>query len=250
MNPRFSFGAIALVAALASGVLTGAAPAFADTRSSGTFDLDIRGFRAGILQFSGTTSASGYAVTGKLESTGIAAMIRKIRFDAAASGRLASGRWSPARYDEQADTGKRQSQSRMEYHGGIPTEMIKDSREGRPNYVDPATQGGTVDPLTALYATLRDVPADQACNLKLVMFDGARRSQITLSAAETAGETAGETITCAGEYRRLAGFSDKEMAEKQRFPFRLTYGPAEGDMVRVVSVSMDSLYGRASLTRR
>ena len=245
MNLRFSFRAMALVAALA-----GAVPAFADTKSSGTFDLDIRGFRAGILQFSGTTSGTGYTVTGKLESTGLAAMVRKIRYDAAASGRLSSGRWSPARYDEQADTGKRQSQSRMEYHGGIPTEMIKDSREGRPNYVDPATQAGTVDPLTALYATLRDVSADQACNLKLVMFDGARRSQITLSAAETAGETAGDTITCAGEYRRLAGFSDKEMAEKQRFPFRLTYGPADGDMVRVVSVSMDSLYGRASLTRR
>ena len=241
MNLRFSFRAMALVAALA-----GAGQAMAETASSGTFDLDIRGFRAGVLQFSGTTNASSYTVTGKLESTGIAAMVRKIRYDAAASGRLASGRWSPSRYDEQADTGKRQSQSRMEYRGGIPTEMIKDSREGRPNYVDPATQGGTVDPLTALYATLRDVPADQACNLKLVMFDGARRSQITLSAAETDGDT----ITCAGEYRRLAGFSDKEMAEKQRFPFRLTYGTADGDMVRVVSVSMDSLYGRASLTRR
>lgn len=241
MNQRFTFRAFALVAALA-----GAAPAMSETRSSGTFDLQIKGFTAGVLQFSGINSGSAYSVTGKLESTGIAAMIRKIRFDAAASGRLASGRWSPSRYEEQADTGKRQSQSRMEYSGGIPVEMIKDSREGRPNYVDPATQGGTVDPLTALYATLRDVPTDQVCNLKLVMFDGARRSQITLSSAERDGDT----ITCAGEYRRLAGFSDKEMAEKQRFPFRLTYGAAEGDMVRVVSVSMDSLYGRASLTRR
>lgn len=241
MNLRFTFAAFVFVAALA-----GAAPALAETSSSGTFDLSIRGFTAGVLQFSGTSTDSGYSVTGKLESTGIAAMIRKIRYDAAASGRLSSGRWSPARYDEQADTGKRQSQSRMEYSGGVPTEMIKDSREGRPNYVDPATQGGTVDPLTALYATLRDVPADQACDLKLVMFDGARRSQITLSPAEADGDT----ITCAGEYRRLAGFSDKEMAEKQRFPFRLTYGAAGGDRVRVVSVSMDSLYGRASLTRR
>jgi len=241
MNLRFSFGALALAAALAT-----TAPALADGASSGTFDLDIRGFRAGVLQFSGTTSGSSYAVAGKLESTGLAAAIRKIRYDAKSSGRVSSGQWSPARYEEQADTGKRQSQSRMEYSGGVPAEMIKESREGRPNFVDPATQGGTVDPLTALYATLHDVQVGQACDLKLVMFDGARRSQITLSSAEQDGET----ITCAGEYRRLAGFSDKEMAEKQRFPFRLTYGAAEGDMVRVVSVTMDSLYGRASLTRR
>lgn len=245
MTNRFSLRAVAL-AALAAGSIATAVPAGADSSSSGTFDLAIKGFRAGVLQFNGTSNGSSYAVTGRLESTGLAAMIRKIRYDAKASGRFSGGRWTPLRYDEQADTGKRQSRSRLEYAGGIPSEMIKQSREGRPNYVDPATQGGTVDPLTALYATLRDVAAADACTLKLVMFDGARRSQITLAAAQTAGDT----ITCAGEYRRLAGFSDKEMAEKQRFPFELTYGPGEGGMVRVVGVTMDSLYGRASLTRR
>ena len=236
----------AALAAMAAASIAIAVPAAAEGASSGTFDLDIKGFRAGVLQFNGTSNGSSYAVTGRLESTGLAAMIRKIRYDAKSSGRFSSSRWTPSRYEEQADTGKRQSQSRMEYSGGVPTEMIKESREGRPNYVDPATQGGTVDPLTALYATLRDVAPAEACNLKLVMFDGARRSQITLAAAKTAGDT----ITCAGEYRRLAGFSDKEMAEKQRFPFELTYGTADEGMVRVVSVTMDSLYGRASLTRR
>ncbi len=246
----FSLRAVALAAmaaaSLATANLATAIPAAAEGVSSGTFDLEIKGFRAGVLQFNGTSNGTSYSVAGRLESTGIAAMVRKIRFDAKASGRFSTGRWSPSRYEEQADTGKRQSQSRMEYHGGVPTEMIKESREGRPNYVDPATQSGTVDPLTALYATLRDVAPADACNLKLVMFDGARRSQITLAAAEQTGDS----LTCAGEYRRLAGFSDQEMAEKQRFPFRLTYGPGEAGIVRVVEVTMDSLYGRASLTRR
>jgi Protein of unknown function (DUF3108) len=245
MTLRFSMRAVALAAMAAASIAT-AVPATAEGTNSGTFDLEIKGFRAGVLQFNGTSTGSSYSVAGRLESTGIAAMVRKIRYDAKASGRFSGGRWSPARYEEQADTGKRQSQSLMEYRSGVPTEMIKESREGRPNYVDPATQGGTVDPLTALYATLRDVTPADACNLKLVMFDGARRSQITLAAAEQTGDT----ITCAGEYRRLEGFSDKEMAEKQRFPFRLTYGPGDGGMVRVVEVTMDSLYGRASLTRR
>ena len=249
MIVRFSLRAVALAVTLAvtaAASIATAIPAAAQAANSGTFDLEIKGFRAGVLQFNATSTGSGYAVAGRLESTGIAAMIRKIRYDAKASGGFSAGRWSPSRYEEQADTGKRQSQSLMEYHGGVPTEMIKESREGRANYVDPATQGGTVDPLTALYATLRDVAPADACNLKLVMFDGARRSQITLAAAEQTGDS----ITCAGEYRRLDGFSDKEMAEKQRFPFRLTYGPGEAGMVRVVEVTMDSLYGRASLTRR
>lgn len=217
----------------------------------GTFDLHIRGVTAGVLVFTGKNDGKSYSVAGKLESTGIAAMLRRVRYEAGAAGRIGNGRWTPARYEEQADTGKRQSQSRLEYRGGIPREMLKASRAGVPNYVDPATQKGTVDPLTALYALLRAVPPAEACRLKLTMFDGARRSQIALAAAEQGADG----VSCAGEYRRIAGFSDKEMAEKTRFAFRVTYGPAEGDpakagMVQVVQVTMETLYGRASLTRR
>ncbi len=81
--------------------------------------------------------------------------------------------------------------------------------------------GGTVDPLTALYATLRDVDAGQECKIKLPMFDGRHSSQIVLGKPTVKGNA----DPCTGEYRRLAGFSDKEMAEKQRFAFTLTYAP-------------------------
>ena len=219
------------------------APALAD---SGTFDLSIRGLTAGVLQFSGSMEGKNYSVTGSLKSSGIAAMVRRVSFQADTSGRYSGGRWQPARYREQADTGKRRSQSLMEYKAGIPAEMLQESREGRANYVDPATQGGTVDPLTALFAMLRDVPVAQACQLNLTMFDGARRSQIALDAAVTVDGA----ITCPGEYRRLKGFSDKEMAEKQSFSFRVTYGPADQGRVHVVTIAMDTLYGRAALTRR
>ena len=239
---------LSVVLGLCFGLAAGglATAGFAGAKDQGTFDLQIRGITAGVLAFSGTNDGKTYGVAGQLESTGLAAFLRKVRFDAKASGRISKGVWLPGRYDEQADTGKRQSQSRLEYKGGIPRELLKESRVGNPNYVDPATQKGTVDPLTALYAMLRDVPVAEACKLKLFMFDGARRSQIVLGSAEPKGDT----ITCPGEYRRLAGFSTAEMAEKQRFAFRVTYGPAEAGFVRVISVSMDSLYGRAALTRR
>ncbi len=234
-----------LLAALWLGAAA-ATPALAERQDQGTFDLAIRGIRAGVLSFSGSNDGTSYSAVGRLESTGIVAAIRKVRYDASASGRMAKGKWSPARYEEQADTGKRQSASLLEYRDGIPRELLKASREGTPQYIDPATQAGTVDPMTALYATLRDVPAAEACRLSLMMFDGARRSQITLSSPEVAGDT----IACTGEYRRLAGFSEKEMAEKQRFAFRLSYASADPGHVRVVSVTMDTLYGRATLTRR
>ena len=226
--------------------LSAAEPARAQQRDQGTFGLAIRGITAGLLSFDGTADGKTYAVVGKLQSSGILAIVRKIRFDASSSGRIRSGVWRPQRYEEVADTGKRQSKSRLEYSGGVPREMLKASRAGVPNYVDPATQGGTVDPMTALFAMLRSVPVAEACTLKLVMFDGARRSQIALAAAEVTGET----IACNGEYRRLKGFNDTEMAEKQRFAFRVTYEPAGEGRVRIALITLETLYGRAILKRQ
>jgi hypothetical protein len=106
--------------------------------------------------------------------------------------------------------------------------------------------GGTVDPLTALYATLRDVDKGTECQVSLKMFDGRRHSQITTSERQEAGEQ----VVCQGEYRRLAGFSAEDLAEKTRFPFSLIYSPTDDGRMRVTEVTMDSLFGKARLTRR
>jgi hypothetical protein len=59
----------------------------------------------------------------------------------------------------------------------------------------------------------------------------------------------GDRIVCEGEYRRVAGFSGRQMREKTRFPFEITYAPA-GDRYRIERISIDTLYGRATLDRR
>src|SRR5690606_17911636 len=119
-------------------------------------------------------------------------------------------------------------------------------RPPREGDIDPSTQSGTVDPLTAAFAALRDIPEAEACKLALFMFDGKRRSQVVLSTPAPSAEG----VTCAGEHRRLEGFSAKEMAEKQRFPFRLHYRALGNGMLRATEVSMDTLYGKGLLKRR
>lgn len=240
---------ILCIALLSLGLQPGAARA--ETSDTGVFDLTIAGFRVGVLAFNAVQSGDRYAVAGLLKSVGLVSWIRDIRYDAKAAGTIheTSGGpvYVPARYQETANTGERWSQSVMRYHDGVPQlRTYKPPRPANKPKVNPATQGGTIDPLTALYATLRDVPRDRACKLHVFMFDGARRSSLTLQPAQVKGDT----ITCAGEYRRLKGFSKKEMAEKSRFPFRLTYRPAGHGMVRVTEVWMDSLYGQARLKRR
>ena len=224
-----------------------ALPARADQSDSIEFDLSLRGLSAGRLSVNGRIEGNRYSANGTLKSTGIVGAIRKVRYDAAVAGAVSKNRFTPFKYSEQADTSKRQSESVMAYKGGVPQVMVySPPRDPRPGDVNPATQGGTIDPLTALYAVLRDIPESEACTFRAVMFDGKRRSQIVLSSPETGNGG----ISCAGEYRRLEGFAPDEMAEKTRFPFRLTYGPAEPGRLRVVEVSMDTLYGKGRLKRR
>lgn len=235
-----------LAATLGLGLAGGMTPAYAQTDEA-TFDLVLKGFTAGTLQFSGVQKDKIYSVVGTLKSSGLAALLRKVRYDAKASGHTAKGRYTPSSYSENADTGKRQSQSVMAYAKGVPqVKSYSPPREPYKTDVDPSTMGGTVDPLTAMYATLRDVDKGAECKVSLAMFDGRRSSQIRTSSPQADGDN----VVCAGEYRRLAGFSEKEMAEKTRFAFTLTYAPTEDGRMRVVEVAMDTLYGKARLERR
>lgn len=235
------------ICGLSASLFIGLAPAAADQTDSAVFDLTLRGIYAGTLSVSGAIEGDSYAASGVLKSGGLVGLVRKVRYDARARGTFAEGRFTPARYEEDADTGKRQSQSVMDYVAGVPqVKKYNPPREKKDGGVDPATQGGTVDPLTALYAALRDVPEDQACNLAVYMFDGKRRSQVALGQPRPNGSG----MACPGEYRRLEGFSDKEMAEKSRFPFTMRLEPTGDGMMRVVEITMDTLYGKGRLKRR
>lgn len=211
------------------------------------FKLVLRGIPAGSLSWSGTAEPGGaYAVSGVLRTSGLAAMLKKVRYEAGAKGSLSpKGQFAATSYVEDANTGKRHSQSSIAWKGGVPTVKSSSERAAKPWDIEPAGQKGTVDPLTAMFAALREVPAGQECQVALKMFDGRRASQVTLSARQAAGEG----VTCAGEYRRVAGFSPEDMAEKTRFPFTLTYAPGAEGRMRVVEVAMDTLYGKAKLVR-
>lgn len=220
------------------------APARAEQVS---YDLVLMGLTAGRLTYDGSVSGGGYAVSGRLQTTGLAAMLKQVRYDATARGRVAKGAYTPATYTEDANTGKRQSHSVMGYQRGVPqVTEYQPARSPRSYDIDPATQGGTVDPLTALFVTLADVAPGQECKVQLRLFDGRRASRLTTGGRQQSGDR----VTCAGEYRRVAGFPPDEMAERVSFPFTVTYAPRTDGVLSVVEVSMQTIYGRGRLVRR
>ncbi|MBD3764632.1 MAG: DUF3108 domain-containing protein [Rhodobacterales bacterium] len=241
MTPLFRRLTLAAACALAPAGLA------ADQIDTARFDLVMLGVRAGTLSFQGQDAGGRYTVTGRMESGGVVAVVRKVRYDGRAEGTVAGRSLAPLRYEETADTGRRQSESVMEWTDGVPRVVsYAPARETKDFDLDPAAQGGTIDPLTAMYAALRDVPEAEACNLSVDLFDGRRRSRVTLG-PPTPKDGA---LLCAGEYRRVAGFPPRDMEEKTRFPFTLRLKPAGDGMMRVVRVEMDTLYGSARLIRR
>lgn len=241
-HPRIAAVALALALALLPALprASGAEPL--------VFDVTLRGLPAATLRLDGTETQGRYAVTGRLESRGLAALVRRVRFDAQVEGRVAAdGQLRPARFAEQTDTGRRRSEAVIEYARGVPRVVrALPERPTRDWDVNPATQGGSIDPLTALWAALRDVEAGRECNLALRLFDGRRSTTLRLETPRREGDR----VTCAGEYRRVAGFSPEDMAERTRFPFRLTYAPGPSGRMQVVEVTMETLAGRARMARR
>jgi hypothetical protein len=223
-----------------------AATAGAQTTHTGTFDLRLSGVRAGVVSFSAVEDGRQYSAAVRAQSSGLVSLVRNLGYDARATGRITPRGFVPTRYQESADTGERVSRAVMEYVSGVPQVKAYDPpQERRSRDVDPATQGGTLDPMTAIFALLRDVLRAEVCTLDVPVFDGRRASRVSTRGPKQDGER----IVCEGEYRRVAGFSGRQMREKTRFPFSITYAPA-GDRYRVERIAIDTLYGRATLDRR
>lgn len=233
---------------LVAATVLSALPVAAETRQEARFDLEIRGIRMGQLVYSAVETATNYAISGTVQTTGLAGMLRKMRYDAKVQGRITARGFAPSRYDQSGGAGNRYSEETVTWSGGLPRITRREPpRAPDARDADPARQRGTVDTLTTIYATLRDVPQAEACKGGVVMFDGRYRMELQLSKPQAARDG---SVICNGAYIRREGFSAEEMAERTRFPFTLHYRPDGAGNLRVTQVTMESLYGNARLVRR
>ncbi len=214
----------------------------------GVFDISVAGVRAATLSFAGRIEAGQYAASGQLRTTGLLRLVSQVAYAAEVRGFYRRNRFQPTLYRETAQDGDDSFAAEMRYIRGVPQPKGYAPPRNRPaEALDPATQAGTVDIMTTIYAVLRDAPRADLCTAAHQLFDGARRSQVTLANPQPRADG---RIDCAGEYRRLQGFSAQAMADQQRFPFTLTYRPLGDGRYRVVEVVTQSTFGRARLTRR
>lgn len=219
-----------------------------EKRQSASFDLVIRGLRIGNLAFTSVENGGAYALSGRVQTSGLAGMLRKMRYDASTRGRISGARYAPQRYEQKGGSGNRVTEEVIVWEGGVPRlEKQHPPRAPRENALDPKAQRGTVDTLTAIYATLGDVAQQNACNVDLTLYDGRYRMGLKIGRPQADAQG---NLTCSGQYIRQGGFSAEEMAERVSFPFTLSYQPLGSGEYRVKEVAMESLWGRARLVRR
>ncbi len=210
------------------------------------FDVQVLGFKIGEMALTSRLGERAYATEAHFATTGLIRLFRDMGFTMQANGRIGGRQFLPDAYREEVNTGDRTSSARMRYDGATPVLIAGKVADGDVAPLDPATQSGTLDPLTALFAVLRDQPAAQLCQADLPVFDGARRMQVTL----TRFSRQGGAITCSGAFRRIDGYPPEELVRRGTVPMAITYLPAGNGMMQADSVLLRTVYGRVRLVRQ
>ena len=211
------------------------------------FDVRFGPLRVAEIVIAMTETDSAYAAAGRVTGAGLAGAFGNIHFDMAAEGRRDGARLLPLIYREDVNTGRRASRVTLAYEDGQPVIVSAlPVRAARDWDIDPADQTDTIDPMSALYRLARPRPLAPLCGWSVAVFDGRRRSSLTLDAAEGTGDS----VVCEGRYTRRAGFPPEAMAERRVFPFTAEYsrGP-DGDW-RLTRMVAQTLYGRVRIIGR
>ena len=212
-----------------------------------TLKLYAIGIKAGTISINATEKGNSYAVNGRVTPSALLKLIKEIGFTGSASGRVKNGVYQSKKYAGHLNTGNRQSIVKMHWKGRTPVvDSYQPSREKRPYDIAPSKQVGTKDLLTAGYATFKSRPIDKLCNTTHDMFDGRRRSKITLGKPVIKGSIA----TCAGSYKRIAGFSPHDMQKRVNFPFTIHYVQQNDGTYRFNDFSADATFGKIRAIRK
>lgn len=223
-----------------------AAPAQTVETETMRFTASILGVTAGRATLAVNRSGDAYAVTGQTSSAGLAGLFSSFKVTNKVRGSERNGTFRPERYESRAEGERRGRGAEIVYEGGVPKVLTLEAerRPGAP-VLDPATQAGKVDPLTMTYALLRDTPRDQACTLRLEVFDGHRASRVALGNPRADGDD----LLCDGVYSRVDGYPPEDLEERRDFTFTVTYTPLADGRMRPAVLVLDSLYGTARLAR-
>ncbi len=234
LNARIS-GTVLAVA------LMGGGPALAEKYEQ-NFDFRIAGIKAGEVSIKGETVANGYVADARVTSTGLIGRIADFYYVGTSRGAITGGgRPVPKLFEVTSRSPRAERETRIEFEGGTPVSVsVEPPRSTSP---DPASQAGTLDPISAGFAVLKDGPVEGICNKQVDIFDGSRRSRIALAPARESGGD----LVCDGRYTRLEG--EENTFSSSDYGFQIVYSESDGH-ARLQRIETKTKFGAATVERR
>ncbi len=225
---------------------TGSEALAREIKTSAQFTVTVGAIRAGVFWLDGSTSRRAYTVSGGFRTTGLIRGIANVAIALSTRGAINKGAFQPIRYSEDVTVGRDTGAITMDYRRGIPTvagQKFGDNDDPMP--VDPATQRGTLDPLTSTFVLLRTQPLAEVCQVDRFQFDGERRTRIVMKTLTQEGDT----WVCTGQFLRLKGYSERELRSSGAVDVSVRYA-RQGDDLVATEARFESLRGVLRLTRR
>jgi hypothetical protein len=220
-----------------------AASVAAEEKTAILYDVQLIGAKVGEITIAGNQANGRYAARSQFATTGIVKALKDMHGDVSVKGRVAGRDHTPGQYSETINDGKRFTDVKVRFEGKAP-KLISGNPDSRAEPADTSSLRSALDPLTALYLILRNQPRDGLCQFRRDVFDGHRHARLSLGSPRPKQDR----VTCAGEYRRIDGYTSSEKKER-RIPFTVLYEAEAGDML-VTRVDIQTKYGKAVLHRR
>jgi hypothetical protein len=227
-------------------LIAAAAPLRADDPGAETFGLWFGGLKAG--EVSVVTEAAGGRWS--LEAEGRPAdwlsALYSARLTAEGEGPAGEAGPRPGRF--LADLAFGDDRQRVEVRrgpDGVPEVRAEPEFRPRPWQIDPAAQGDAEDPTSLAAALLAPTPPEALCARETEIFDGRRRSRVTLGAPTP--DAAG-LWRCEGEWERVAGYRAKHL-ERAPVPVEAVFAEGGDGLARLVRVEVRTGWGVAVAAR-
>lgn len=210
-----------ILSILAFAAIFVAAPARAETYRL-NYQAEVLGVVVlGTASYEITANATRYAVRANVQTSGLARLFDQTEISATSTGAISGGAISWTRYDiSHAYSGKFR-RIRMDRRGASVTAQIAPAYGdmGSPAATD-AQQGGSYDPLTAVFALGRQIGIARACNGAVLVFDGRQHYRLSVSprgqGSFNGGGYSGPALHCTFRYEPIAGFGDN--VSRSRIP--------------------------------
>ena len=220
-----------------------AAPVASQEKTAILYDVHLIGAKIGEVTIAGNQANGNYAARSQFRTTGVVKALKDMRGDVSVKGRVTGQDHTPGNYSETINDGKRFTDVKVRFEGKAP-KLISGDPDSRAAPAETSGLRDALDPLTALYLILRDQPREALCKFRREIYDGHRHARLSLGSPRARNDR----VTCAGEYRRLSGYTASEKKER-RIPFTVLYEAKAGAML-ATRVDIQTKYGKAVLLRR